>query len=117
MTLEELKAMNKAAKAVSNFLTAQGSDACEDKPNEYFAVMDKALGRMPTQEEVWKIEELRKKGQRRDVTETFTVTPIKASEVARKRELRLAIVQLITIGLGGVVVLALFFIITVAGLL
>ena len=54
---------------------------------------------------------------RRDVTETFTVAPIKASEVARKRELRLAIVQLITIGLGGVVVLALFFIITVAGLL
>ena len=61
------------------------------------------------------LEELKAmQASRRDVTETFTVTPIKASEVARKRELRLAIVQLITIGLGGVVVLALFFIITVA---
>ena len=49
---------NKAAKAVSDFLTAQGPDACEDKPNEYFAVMDKAFGRTPTEEEVWKIEEL-----------------------------------------------------------
>ena len=64
------------------------------------------------------LEELKAmQASRRDVTEAFTVAPIKASEVARKRELRLAIVQLITIGLGGVVVLALFFIITVAGLL
>ena len=54
---------------------------------------------------------------RRDVTEAFTVGPIKASEVARKRELRLAIAQLIAIGLGGAVVIALLFIITVAGLL
>jgi|TARA_R110000744_G_scaffold49070_3_gene106755 hypothetical protein len=54
-------------KAVADFLIAQGPDACEDKPNEYFAVMDKAFGRMPTQQEVWKIEELiyqlRKKGE------------------------------------------------------
>ena len=64
------------------------------------------------------LEELKAmQASRRDVTEAFTVAPIKASEVARKRELRLAIAQLITIGLGGVVVLALFFIITVAGLL
>ena len=67
-----------------------------------------------TLEELKALQEARRDVGRRDVTETFTVTPIKASEVARKRELRLAIVQLITIGLGGVVVLALFFIITVA---
>ena len=70
-----------------------------------------------TLEELKALQEARRDVGRRDVTETFTVTPIKASEVARKRELRLAIAQLITIGLGGVVVLALFFIITVAGLL
>tara|TARA_R110000772_G_scaffold124293_1_gene230882 strand:- start:319 stop:519 length:201 start_codon:yes stop_codon:yes gene_type:complete len=54
---------------------------------------------------------------RRDVTERFAVVPIKASEVARKRELRLAIAQLIAIGLGGIVATVLFFGITVAALL
>jgi len=50
--------LNQAAQAVADFRTAQGPDACDDKPNEYFAVMDKAFGRMPTPEEVLKIEEL-----------------------------------------------------------
>jgi hypothetical protein len=59
--LQELK----AAKAVAAFLTEHGVDACEDKPNEYFAVMNEAFGGMPTEEEVWRIEALAK-GQQND---------------------------------------------------
>ena len=53
---------------------------------------------------------------RRDVTLGVTDSRIPATELARKRELRLAVVQLIAIGLGGVVVVVLFFTMTVAAL-
>ena len=43
---------------------------------------------------------------RRDVTLGVTDSRIPATELARKRELRLAIAQLIIIGLGGLVVVA-----------
>ena len=52
----------------------------------------------------------------RDVTLRVTDSRIPATELARKRELRLAVVQLIAIGLGGLVVVVLFFTMTVAAL-
>lgn len=48
--------LERASKAVASFLKEHGADACEDMPNEYFAVMNGAFGSMPSEEEVWEIE-------------------------------------------------------------
>ena len=47
-----------AAKAVLNFRQQYGPDACENMPQEYFSIIDKSFGSVPSEAQIWDIEKL-----------------------------------------------------------
>jgi hypothetical protein len=58
MSEEQHIKSTKAAKAVAAFRKQYGVDACEDRPAQYFKAMHDAFGGLPSEVEVWQIEEL-----------------------------------------------------------